>query len=412
VRHHEVTRDLLQPRFRMTWDRALVSGAAAESKAAPQEVSMTPLPKPARRRLAPILTLGFVAVLAAACASATTKPAAGSALVAASALPSTGAVPVSLNLATPTPAASPQALVPVGGAALAVQQQQVSVIAAVEPSVVQIQTAAGLGSGVVYDSKGDIVTNAHVVGSYTSFSVTLTSGKSYRGTLVGTYLPDDIAVIRISATGLTPATFGDSSALAVGDFVLAIGNPLGLGTSVTEGIVSALDRQVSEPNGYALPDVIQTSAAINPGNSGGALVDLAGQVVGIPTLAATDPQIGGSAPGIGFAISSNRAKLIADQLIASGKVTASGRAYMGIELQDAAAGGAIVYSVSAGGPAAKAGLVAGDVITAVDGVTVPDSTTLVDLVAAHRPGDTIQLSITHRNGRTATVSLTLGQAPA
>ena len=365
---------------------------------------------PRRARLAPALLLLVVAVVSA-CSSATTGTTTGTPL-AELARPSVASVPVSLNAATPTPAASSQAVVSAGSAALALQEQQVSVIAAVEPSVVQIQTSAGLGSGIVYDTSGDIVTNAHVVGSYTSFTVTLTTGKSYPGTLVGLYLPDDIAVIHVSATGLAPATFGDSSALAVGDFVLAIGNPLGLGTSVTEGIVSALNRQVSEPNGYALPDVIQTSAAINPGNSGGALVDLSGHVVGIPTLAATDPQIGGSAPGIGFAISSNRAKLIADQLITSGKVTASGRAYIGVQLQDAASGGALVVAVSSGGPAATAGLVAGDMITAIDGTSVPDSTTLVDLLAAHKPGDVVKLAVTHANGKTATVSVTLGQAPA
>jgi S1-C subfamily serine protease len=312
----------------------------------------------AARRLAAAMSLGLVALIAAACGSAATAtgiPTGSAAPSAASSTPA-GNVPVSLNLASPTPASTPAAIVPLGGSALALQDQQVSVIAAVKPSVVQITTDQGLGSGVIYDSKGDIVTNAHVVGTSTSFTVTLASRKSYPGKLVGSYMPDDIAVIRISAPGLAPATFGDSSALSVGDFVLAIGNPLGLGSSVTEGIVSAVNRQVSEPNGNALPDVIQTSAAINPGNSGGALVDLAGHVVGIPTLAVTDPQIGVSAPGIGFAISSNRAKVIADQLIASGKVTASGRAYMGVGLGDGQ-NGALVYTVQAGSPAAAAGLV-------------------------------------------------------
>jgi len=372
---------------------------------------MTVSSRPGPKRLVPVLSLAFVALFAAACASASTQTLGGSALVVA-ASPTAGTVPVALSLATPAPAATQQTVVSVNGGALALQDQQVSVIAAVKPSVVQIETADGLGSGVIYDSNGDIVTNAHVVGSATAFKVTRSSGKTYPGKLVGTYLPDDIAVIRISAAGLVPAAFGDSSALAVGDFVLAIGNPLGLGSSVTEGIVSALNRQVSEPNGYALPDVIQTSAAINPGNSGGALVDLAGHVVGIPTLAATDPQIGGSAPGIGFAISSNRARSIADQLISTGKVTSSGRAYLGIQLQDATTGGALVYAVTAGGPAAKAGLVAGDVITALDGTTVQDGTTLVDLVAAHQPGDVVKLTVTHQDGSTTTVRLTLGQAPA
>jgi putative serine protease PepD len=294
--------------------------------------------------------------------------------------------------------------------AFTVQAQMVDVIKKVNPDVVLIETDAGLGSGVIYDNKGDIVTNAHVVGTSTTFKVTLSNGKSYSGTLVGKYAPDDIAVVRISAPGLTPATFGDSSKLEVGDVVLAMGNPLGLQSSVTEGIVSALSRQVSEPTGNTLPDVIQTSAAINPGNSGGALVDLSGQVVGIPTLAATDPQLGGSAPGIGFAISSNRAKVIADQLIATGTVTNSGRAYLGVSITDSAQG-VLVAQITAGGPAAKAGIVAGDLILAVGGQSTPDSATLLQVVSKLRPGDTTQVQVQTSSGTKSTVTLTLGQLP-
>jgi S1-C subfamily serine protease len=191
---------------------------------------------------------------------------------------------------------------------------------------------------------------------------------------------------------------------------MAMGNPLGLQSSVTEGIVSALNRQVSEPTGNVLPDAIQTSAAINPGNSGGALIDLNGEVVGIPTLEATDPQLGGAAGGIGFAISSNRAKVIADQLIASGKVTSSGRAYMGVQLSDGANGPAIVL-VKSGGPAATAGLVAGDVVVSIDGTLTPDTATLIEAVAAHHPGDVVKLKVQHQDGTTATVSVTLGELP-
>ena len=194
-----------------------------------------------------------------------------------------------------------------------------SVVRAVAPSVVVIETPSGLGSGVVFDDKGDVVTNAHVVGSDTQFKVTTAAGDRLDATLVGTFAPNDLAVIHTSGGTLTPATFGDSSALVVGDIVLAIGNPLGLQSSVTEGIVSATGRTVSEPGGAALPNVIQTSAPINPGNSGGALVNLAGEVVGIPTLTATDPQIGGAAVGIGFAIPSNTVRRVADQLIGEGQ---------------------------------------------------------------------------------------------
>jgi S1-C subfamily serine protease len=309
--------------------------------------------------------------------------------------------------ASSTPATS---LAVSGSAALSLQTLMVSVIKQVSPSIVVISTDAGLGSGIIYDKNGDIVTNAHVVGTATTFTVTLSSGKVYTGTLVGSYAPDDIAVVHINAPGLTPATFGDSAQLAVGDFVLAMGNPLGLQSSVTEGIVSALGRQVSEPTGNALPDVIQTSAAINPGNSGGALVDLNGQVVGIPTLEATDPNLGGAAAGIGFAISSDRAKVIADQLIATGKVTNTGRAYMGVQLRDGT-NGPFIVAVTAGAPAALAGIVVGDTVLSADGTLTPDSQTLIDLVAGHHPGDVIKVKVQHQNGTDATYNLTLGQLP-
>jgi putative serine protease PepD len=202
----------------------------------------------------------------------------------------------------------------------------VSAIARVLPSVVEIRTRTGLGSGVVLNAAGDIVTNAHVVGEGAGLEVLLSaSAAPVPATLVGVYRPDDLAVIRVSGVpGLRPATFGDSAKLVAGDVVLAIGNPLGLSSSVTEGIVSAVGRTVSEPAtraaaGATLPDTIQTSAAINPGNSGGALATLDGDVVGIPTLAAVS-QAGAAAPGIGFAISSNIAVGIAAQLMNTGRV--------------------------------------------------------------------------------------------
>jgi putative serine protease PepD len=165
------------------------------------------------------------------------------------------------------------------------------------PSVVQISTSQGSGSGVVYDTKGDIVTNAHVVGAATTLQVGLASGgKPRSATVVGVFAPDDLGVIRVQtgAGSLHPASFGRSASVRVGEIVLAMGNPLGLTGTVTEGIVSAAGRTVSGGQGsYAvLISVIQTSAAINPGNSGAALVNLAGQVIGIPTLTAANPQLG------------------------------------------------------------------------------------------------------------------------
>jgi S1-C subfamily serine protease len=362
-----------------------------------------------QRIAVPVASLVLVVVVAACASSANNgfsakvlggAPASATATLAAN-------VPAVLPGATSTPATS---LVVSNGSALALQEQMVAVIKQASPSVVEIQTDAGLGSGIVYDSKGDIVTNYHVVAGSTTFTVTLSNGHSYPATLVGSYQPDDIAVIKVNATGLTPATFGDSAQLSVGDFVMAMGNPLGLQSSVTEGIVSALNRQVSEPTGNVLPDAIQTSAAINPGNSGGALVDLNGEVVGIPTLEATDPQLGGAAGGIGFAISSNRAKVIADQLIASGTVTSSGRAYMGVQLSDGANGPTIVL-VKSGGPAAAAGVAVGDVVLSIDDTLTPDTATLIEAVAAHHPGDVVKLKVQHQDGTTATVSVTLGELP-
>jgi putative serine protease PepD len=199
--------------------------------------------------------------------------------------------------------------------ATSLQQGLVSVVKSVSPSVVQIETAQDLGSGVVFDARGDVVTNAHVVGNATRFVVTLASGDSHPATAIGRDAANDLAVIRIAGARPRPATFADSSQVEVGDIVLALGNPLGLRSSVTEGIVSAVRRSVPEGNGATLSSAIQTSAAINPGNSGGALVDLSGRVIGIPTLAALDPQMGASeAPGIGFAIDSNTVRRVAGAL--------------------------------------------------------------------------------------------------
>ena len=157
----------------------------------------------------------------------------------------------------------------------------------------EISTPSGLGSGIIYDTAGNIVTNAHVVGSDTSFSVATQDGHTYAATLVGVYSPEDLAVVRVSPPmSITPAKFGDSDKVQVGQIALAIGNPLGLDSSVSQGIVSFNGRTVPEGVGVIVRSTIQTSAAINPGNSGGALVDLAGEVIGIPTLRHDKSRIG------------------------------------------------------------------------------------------------------------------------
>lgn len=203
------------------------------------------------------------------------------------------------------------------GEASSLQQRFVSIVKAVSPKVVQIRTPLALGSGVVFDAQGDVVTNAHVVDNATHFVVTLATGASHPATLVGRDTGMDLAVIRVEGARPRPASFANSTQVQVGDLTLAIGNPLGLRSSVSEGIVSAVGRSVPETNSVILSSVIQTSAAINPGNSGGALVDLSGQVIGIPTLSAVDPEMGAVAPGIGFAIDSNTVRHVANALIAS-----------------------------------------------------------------------------------------------
>ncbi len=284
-------------------------------------------------------------------------------------------------------------------------------VAAAMPSVVQIQTSRGLGSGVVLDNAGHIVTNAHVVEGSQRFQVTAADGSSHVGTLRGTFPQGDLAVIEVKGAHLRPAKFADSSRVEVGEIALAIGNPLGLRGSVTQGIVSAASRTVSEGGGVALPSVIQTSAPINPGNSGGALVDESGAVIGIPTLAANDPQVGGAAVGIGFAISSNTAKSIASQLAAHGRVVDSARAWLGVELRSLPQGGVLVATVTPGGPAAGAGIRAGDVIAKVAGHAVTSVDDIAVAIAQERPGSRVAIEL-QRAGASRSVEVTLGELPA
>ena len=298
-------------------------------------------------------------------------------------------------------------------AALAFQRAITAVVHELSPSVVQIQSPSGLGSGIVFDSNGDIVTNNHVVGGSDKGPFTVTAGAhSYGASLVGRFAPDDLAVVRVSGAHLRPASFANSGALAVGDFAIAIGNPLGLRSSVTDGIVSAFRQGVSEGNGVALPLMIQTSAAINPGNSGGALADLQGRVIGIPTLAATDPELGGTAaPGIGFAIPSSLVKNIATQIIRFGHVVNSRRAYLGVEIRDTNGAGVLVQGVTARGPAAKAGLARGDLITSVNGHETATIDDLTSVVSELKPGTTVKLAIVTQSGAHKTLHLTLGEFP-
>ncbi|MCZ0989613.1 S1C family serine protease [Streptomyces diastatochromogenes] len=302
------------------------------------------------------------------------------------------------------------------------QNQYLKVIKEVLPSVVQIQASHALGSGVVYDDRGHIVTNAHVVGSDKTFKVTTANNEEpLTARLVFSYPDQDLAVIRLDKVpaGLKPATFGNSEKVQVGQIVLAMGSPLGLSSSVTQGIVSATGRTVSEGRsgggtGATIANMVQTSADINPGNSGGALVNLDGQIIGIPTLAATDPDLGGgAAPGIGFAIPASMVKTVADQIVRSGKVVDSGRAALGITARTVLdesyqPAGAAVVAVKGGDAADRAGLRPGDVITKVDDAPVTTTTELSEALAALKPGQ--RTTVTYqRDGVEKTVEVTLGE---
>ncbi|MEU6924646.1 MULTISPECIES: trypsin-like peptidase domain-containing protein [unclassified Streptomyces] len=302
------------------------------------------------------------------------------------------------------------------------QGEYQAVIKNVLPSVVQIEASEGLGSGIVYDTKGHIVTNAHVVGSEKNFKVTTATGEKVQAaTLVASYPEQDLAVIKLDhvPSGLKPAKFGDSEKVEVGQIVLAMGSPLGLSSSVTQGIVSALGRTVSESRagggtGATIANMVQTSAAINPGNSGGALVNLDSEVIGIPTLAATDPELGGSAaPGIGFAIPVSMVKTVADQIIKSGKVTDSGRAALNISGRTVVddtyqPAGVALVSVTRDGAAEKAGLRVGDIVIRIDDLPVTTITSLSEALASDKPGQKVTVTYV-RSGVEKTAKVTLGE---
>ncbi|MFE3453405.1 S1C family serine protease [Nonomuraea sp. NPDC059194] len=326
----------------------------------------------------------------------------------------------SISRSTPVPSPSPTATA-MTGSAHELETAYERVIKNVLPSIVQITTKVGLGSGIVYDTAGHVVTNAHVVGEAKELEVTpATGGPPRKARVVASFPAGDLAVIKVSdASGLTPAKFADSSKLRVGQIVLAMGNPLGYSGSVTNGIVSALGRTISEPQREGgssvatIANAIQTSAAINPGNSGGALVDLSGQVVGIPTLTATDPELGGgSAPGIGFAIPSNTATDIAAQIVKDGKVTNTRKAALGIVGRtvvgrDGSGIGVGVVRVSPDGGAARAGIREGDIIVSVNGTSTRTMSALSEVLAELKPGDQTKVEVVRADGSTDTLTVTL-----
>jgi putative serine protease PepD len=260
------------------------------------------------------------------------------------------------------------------------------------------------GSGFVYDSRGDVVTNYHVVQGASSIEVTFWDGSTAKATLVGRDPSTDLAVLRVDAPAskLHPLALGNSSNVRVGDGVVAIGAPFGLEESVTSGIVSALDRTISSLDQYSIPGAIQTDAAINHGNSGGPLLSTRGEVIGVTSQIESDSN---GNEGVGFAVSSNTVRSVVSQLVAGHKAE---HAFLGVSVQTpASGGGAQIGSVRSGSPAASAGLRPGDVVTSFDGNTIRSVDDLTSAVFAKQPGDEVSLTYT-RGGRSHTVQVALG----
>jgi putative serine protease PepD len=260
------------------------------------------------------------------------------------------------------------------------------------------------GSGFVIDDQGHVLTNQHVVDGAENVTVRFPNGDEVDARVVGEDASSDVAVLELESvpSGVTPVELGSSEALEIGDLVVAIGSPFGLEGTVTSGIVSALHRELTAPDGFTIDGAIQTDAAINPGNSGGPLLDGQGRVIGINSQIASSS---GGNEGIGYAVPIETAKEVADALIAGRSIE---RAFLGVQLAEADEG-AQVAAVTSGSPADKAGLQQGDLITEVDGEQV-SADELRRAVGAHKPGDKLELTV-RRSGETKTVTATLGKRP-
>jgi putative serine protease PepD len=269
-------------------------------------------------------------------------------------------------------------------------------------------TQQSQGSGFVYDDEGHVITNQHVVAGAQTVSVRFWDGKTYEATVVGSDPSTDIAVLDVDAPAsvLEPLRLGDSGSVEVGEAVVAIGSPFGLEQTVTTGIVSALHRQITAPNNFAIDDAIQTDAAINHGNSGGPLLDLTGDVIGVNSQ--IESESGGN-DGVGFAVPSNTVERIADALIDDGSVE---HAYLGVSTEDVDNGaGASIAEVRTDTPASRAGLQSGDVVTEIDGDGVASADELRRLIDSKSPGDSVELTV-KRGGETKKLDVTLGSRPS
>src|SRR5688572_20953501 len=278
------------------------------------------------------------------------------------------------------------------------------------------QLQRGLGSGVTVSADGTILTNAHVIEGADKITVLLADNKSYDAKLVGTDKPSDLAVLKIEAQNMPYLTLGNSDTVRVGDIVLAIGNPLGIGQTVTSGIISAKGRRTGLSDGQSFEDFLQTDAPINRGNSGGALVNLNGELIGINSQILSSPGSGGGNIGIGFSIPSNMAKTVMEQLLKDGRVR---RGMLGINIQNLTddtakaldlkdTAGVLVSNVRTGSAGDKAGLKRGDIITAINGEKIEDSNVLRNRVAGTLPGTELRLTVS-RDGSTQELTAVLDE---
>jgi putative serine protease PepD len=279
------------------------------------------------------------------------------------------------------------------------------------------QQSAGEGSGVVFDKNGNILTDEHVVSGANqpggSVTVHFQDGLSAKATVVGTDPSTDVAVIHVNvpASQLHPIPFADSSAAQVGDAVVAIGSPFSLPETTTQGIVSAVARSITAPNGFQITGAIQTDAAINPGNSGGPVLDSQGKVLGLSDQIETNNQTvtgQGSSSGVGFAVPSNTAARIANGIIAGHPIR---HPYVGVDLNSASVGGAQISQITAGSPGQLAGLQPYDVVTAINGHAISSTEQFIETVDTFAPGQKITLTVT-RGGQSQQLHVTLGTRPA
>ncbi len=342
--------------------------------------------------------------------------------------------PIATRVEPPPPAAVPPPPAPPAGSAITSFKAAAQ---RVKPSVVNVYTAKlvrrspqnrmrrffggqrggeatmSLGSGVIVSTEGYILTNNHVIEGADEVAVALPSGSTVPARIVGGDPESDLAVLKVEARGLTPITFADSNAVQVGDIVLAVGDPYGVGQTVTQGIVSATGRNRVGINTFE--NFIQTDAAINPGNSGGALVDAEGRLIGINSAIFSES---GGFQGIGFAIPVSLAREVMDQIIATGHVE---RGWLGVEAQDLtpdlaeqtgskSGQGVLVFGVARGGPAARAGIRPGDVVRAIEGKAIPDAAAMMAATAALKPGTRAKVDLV-REGEPMSVEVTLGRRP-